>query len=358
MARSRHVLATGRPRTLGGGLRPWRAALYAPSGRYRLYRVVFKEQSDDGWAWSARTAATEDAGREIFREVERALDSRTTSPARVRVQRERTVDSLADLYVADSKARGKAHRTIEQRECRLRVHVRPVLGELPVTKWRVGHSREVIARAQARGIKSVAGLADIRQDMAAMRRLAWREGWLPREVDPLDGLALPRQQQLQGAGRGYVPPELRPETRQLEAMATAADRLVSSGPPELRRLPLLGAQIRLAGYGGLRLGEQFALRAVDVFFDRGLVAVNGSWTQPRERDCPPSAGRSRTASSTRPPTALGARSATPPLRRAARPAGDDERRSSGPTSAVRADQARQARRLTRSMVGGGLRAGR
>lgn len=33
----------------GGGQRSWRAALYAPAGRYNLYRVTFKEQTDEGW---------------------------------------------------------------------------------------------------------------------------------------------------------------------------------------------------------------------------------------------------------------------------------------------------------------------
>jgi len=139
-------------------------------------------------------------------------------------------------------------------------------------------------------VKSVAYLGDIRQDMAAMRKLAWREGWLPRDHDPLDGLALPRQQQLQGAGRGYVPPELRPERRQVDAMAVAADELTRSGPVEVRRLPLLGLQIRVAAYGGLRLGEQLGLRAIDVHFDRGVVSVNGSWTQPRALDSNPFRG--------------------------------------------------------------------
>lgn len=290
MARQQTRLATGRQRTLGGGLRPWRAALYAPGGRYRLYRVVFKEEVPDGWAWTSRTAPTEDEARRILSEVERALDARTTVPARARVQRAQTGDALADLYLEDSRARGKAARTIEQRESRLRVHIRPVIGDLPVNRWRIDHSRRVIAEAQARGVRSVGRLADIRQDMAAMRTLAWREGWLTRDLNPLDGLALPRQQQLHGAGRGYVPPELRPERRQVDAMAVAASELTRSGPAELRRLPMFGTQIRLAGYGGLRLSEQHGLRAIDVFFDRGVVSVNGSWTQPRQQDSAPFRG--------------------------------------------------------------------
>ena len=88
---------------------------------------------------------------------------------------------------------------------------------------------------------------------------------------------------LHGATAQYVDPRLRPETRQVQAMAAAADKLC--GPegtdPLMTRLPLFGTKIRVAGFGGLRLGEQNALRAIDVFFDRGYVHVNGSWITPR-----------------------------------------------------------------------------
>lgn len=285
MARSA-LVATGRTRTLGGGQRPWRATLYAPSPRYPSYRIRFKELVDAQWVWSCRTVATEQEARSILTAVERALDGFAPVPAQARVQRDRTGNILADAYLVDSRERGKAARTIEQRESRLRRHIRPVLGDLPVANWRLAHSRRVVNDAQARGVKSVGRLADIRQDLAAMRKIAWREGWLSRDVDPLDGLALPKRQQLHGAGRGFVPPELRPERRQLDAMGATADRMCRSGPETVRRLPLFGAQIRLAGYGGLRLGEQLGLRAIDVFFDRGVVNVNGSWTQPRAADAP------------------------------------------------------------------------
>ena len=66
-------------------------------------------------------------------------------------------------------------------------------------------------------------------------------------------------------------------------MADAADKLC--GPmgtdPLMTRLPLFGTKIRVAGFGGLRLGEQNALRAIDVFFDRGYIHINGSWIAPR-----------------------------------------------------------------------------
>lgn len=66
MSKAGNRLAVGKPRTVGGGARPWRAGLYAPGDRYRLYRVRFKEETDEGWIWSSRTAPTEANARRIF----------------------------------------------------------------------------------------------------------------------------------------------------------------------------------------------------------------------------------------------------------------------------------------------------
>ncbi|WP_211308390.1 hypothetical protein [Calidifontibacter indicus] len=64
----------------------------------------------------------------------------------------------------------------------------------------------------------------------------------------------------------------------MKAIAAAADKLC--GPegtdPLLTRLPLFGTKIRVAGFGGLRLGEQNGLRAIDDFFERGYVQVNAA----------------------------------------------------------------------------------
>jgi len=171
---------------------------------------------------------------------------------------------------------------MEQRESRLNAHILPTVGDVPVTKWRVEHSRRVMEKG-AKTIFSNRGREDLRGQLAAMRKLAWRLGWLDRSVDPLDGLEIGRANVLHGATAQYVDPRLRPESRQVRAMADAADTLC--GPegtdPLMTRLPLFGTKIRVAGFGGLRLGEQNAVRAIDVFFDRGYVHVNGSWITPR-----------------------------------------------------------------------------
>jgi len=278
------LLAQGKPRTLGGSARSWRVRLYAPEAGGTKYQVMFRAPAgeDEPWKRVLRRASSEAEARKIFAQAEAALDTETEAPARADVRASRTIGMLGEEYLKDSVERGKQPRTMEQRESRLNAHILPTISGVPVTKWRVEHSRKVMEKG-SKTIFSNRGREDLRGQLAAMRKLAWRLGWLDRSIDPLDGLEIGRADVLHGATAHYVDPRLRPETRQVQAMANAADQLC--GPdgtdPLMTRLPLFGTKIRVAGFGGLRLGEQNALRAIDVFFDRGYVHVNGSWITPR-----------------------------------------------------------------------------
>ncbi|MEP6814344.1 MAG: hypothetical protein ABI873_02195 [Marmoricola sp.] len=280
------LLAQGKPRTLGGTRRAWRVRLYAPGSGNNKYQVYFRAPAGEGEPWKRvlRRAASEEEARKIFARAEAALDTEQATPVGADVRASRTIRMLGEEYLKDSVERGKQPRTMEQRESRLNAHILPTISDLPVTKWRVEHSRRVMEKG-AKTIFSNRGRERLRGQLAAMRKLAWRLGWLDRSVDPLDGLEIGRANILPGATAQYVDPRLRPETRQVRAMAAAADQLC--GPegtdPLMTRLPLFGTKIRVAGFGGLRLGEQNALRAIDVFFDRGYVHVNGSWITPRRQ---------------------------------------------------------------------------
>ena len=232
-----------------------------------------------------RRAASEDEARKIFAQAEVALDTERATPTSAQEGATQTIAALGAKYVEDSVVRGKAVRTIEGRESRLNAHILPTIGEVPVAKWRIEHSRKVMEKA-SKTLHSARGKEDLRGTMASMRKLAWRLGWLDRSIDPLDGLEIGRSTVLHGATTHYVDPRLRPETRQVRAMADAADLLCGSSgtDPLLKRPPLFGTKIRVAAYGGLRLGEQNGLRAIDVFFERGYVQVNGSWITPRHSD--------------------------------------------------------------------------
>jgi hypothetical protein len=280
------LLAQGKPRRLGGATRPWRVRLYAPEPGGSRYQVMFKAPAGDGEPWKRvlRRANSETEARKIFAQAEAALDAERATPARADVRASRTISALGEAYLQDSRERGKHPRTMEQRESRLNAHILPTIGDVQVAKWRVDHSRKVMEKG-GKTIFSTRGREDLRGQLAAMRKLAWRLGWLDRSVDPLDGLEIARHTMLHGASTQYVDPRLRPETRQVRGMAAAADKLCGSqsADPALKRLPLFGTKIRVAGFGGLRLGEQNGLRAIDVFLDRGYVHVNGSWTTPRRQ---------------------------------------------------------------------------
>jgi hypothetical protein len=280
------LLAQGKPRVTGGSSRPWRVRLYAPSAGTNKYQVFFKAPAGDGEPWKRvlRRAASEEEARRIFAQAEAALDTESETPVGADVRAARTIRMLGEEYLRDSVERGKQPRTMEQRESRLNAHINPTIGDVPVTKWRVEHSRRVVNKG-SKTLFSQRGREDLRGQLAAMRKLAWRLGWLDRSVDPLDGLEIGRSNVLHGATAQYVDPRLRPETRQVRAMASAADVLCGSEgtDPLMTRLPLFGTKIRVAGFGGLRLGEQNGLRAIDVFFEHGYVHVNGSWITPRKQ---------------------------------------------------------------------------
>jgi len=316
------LLAQGKPRTTGGSARPWRVRLYAPADGSNKYQVFFKAPSGEGEPWKRvlRRAASEEEARRIFAQAEAALDSEQAMPVGADVRASRTIRMLGEEYLKDSIERGKQPRTMEQRVSRLNAHILPTIGEVPVTKWRVEHSRKVMEKG-SKTLFSQRGREDLRGQLAAMRKLAWRLGWLDRSIDPLDGLSIGRANVLHGTTAQYVDPRLRPETRQVRAMAAGADALC--GPdgtdPLMTRLPLLGTKIRVAGFGGLRLGEQNALRAIDVFFEHGYVHVNGSWITPQ------GAGIPRPGEEPHPPRGpaaqvADARRAAPPRRRTAGPA--------------------------------------
>jgi len=281
------LLAQGKVRRLDGTGWPWRVRLYAPPPGGTSYQVKFKVPSGEGEPWKQvlRRANSEAEARKIFAQAEAALDTEQAAPASAAVRATWGVEALGAKYIEDSIQRNKAPRTVQGRESRLNAHIVPTIGMVPVAKWRVEHSRKVMEHA-ARTIHSARGREDMRGTLAAMRKLAWRLGWLDRSIDPLDGLEIGRSTVLHGATTHYVDPRLRPETRQVKAMAAAADALCrpDGTDPLLTRLPLFGTKIRVAGYGGLRLGEQNGLRAIDIFFERGYVQVNGSWITPRHSD--------------------------------------------------------------------------
>lgn len=185
------LLAQGKERRLDGTGWPWRVRLYGPAPGESGYQVIFKAPAGEGEPWKRvlRRASTEEEARKIFAQAEAALDTETEAPAPADVRASRTIRMLGEEYLKDSRERGKQPRTMEQRESRLRAHINPTIGDVPVAKWRVEHSRKVMEKG-AKTLFSARGREDLRGQLAAMRKLAWRLGWLDRSIDPLDGLEI------------------------------------------------------------------------------------------------------------------------------------------------------------------------
>ncbi|WP_211308391.1 hypothetical protein [Calidifontibacter indicus] len=198
-------LAQGKERRLDGTGWPWRVRLYAPQPGGTSYQIKFKAPAGEGEPWKPilRWANTEAEARKIFARAEEALDHELAAPASATVRGARIIEALAAEYIADSKRRGKAPLTIQGRESRVIAHVLPAIGLVPVAKWRVEHSQQVLDRA-SKTVHSARGREDVRGTLAAMRKLAWRLEWLDRRFDPLDGLEIRRSTVFQGATTRYV----------------------------------------------------------------------------------------------------------------------------------------------------------
>ncbi len=107
------LLAQGKPRTMGGGQRPWRVRLYAPRPGGTSYQVIFKAPAGDGQPWRRvlRRANSEGEAGEIFGQAEAALDAEGETPASADVRASRTIRALRYAYLDDSRQRNKHPRT-------------------------------------------------------------------------------------------------------------------------------------------------------------------------------------------------------------------------------------------------------
>ncbi|MBT9254423.1 hypothetical protein KMZ32_01785 [Phycicoccus sp. MAQZ13P-2] len=277
----------GTPRSTPGISRTWCATLYAPAGSYTRWRVKFKaphpKTGELVWTTRSPEQPTRTAAVALFHQIEAALDAETPVPLPDRADASVTMATLCEAYIEDCKERRLAVNTWQNRESRLRKHVVGNIGTVRVSKWRATHSRTVMSTA-AQSVFSASGREDIRSDLAALRKLAHARGWLAATVDPLLGVTMPRTTSELGQHASYVPEELRPERRHVDAIAAVATDLCVNGTGRneaVLRIANYGTLLRVAGYGGLRLAEQLGLRAVDIFPDQGWLEVNGSWVDPR-----------------------------------------------------------------------------
>lgn len=76
-------------------------------------------------------------------------------------------------------------------------------------------------------------------------------------------------------GALYVPPSARPTTAMVHALSEALDLIGGK-----RDMPWLGDMARVAAFGGLRFGEQTAVRPADYDPAENRLEVASAWAQP------------------------------------------------------------------------------
>lgn len=278
------LLAQGKERRLDGTGWPWRVRLYAPpAGRLELPDQV-QGARRRGRAVEAGPASSQHRGRG-------AKDLRSGGGgARPRAGSTGQREGASDPH--DRSARRRVHRRQQaprhgaphdpgsrvSRECARLVGHRPRA------------RREVASRGQPAGSRS--SLQDGAFGPRARGRA--RRPCGHAQVRVASGVA---GSPIRSAGRSGDPtilgaagrddavrrPMPAPRDQPGEGDGRRSRRTVRTGgtDPLLTRLPHFGTKIRVAGFGGLRLGEQDGLRAIDVFFGRGYAQVNGRWITPR-----------------------------------------------------------------------------
>lgn len=267
------TVLTGRLRDSDKG-RGWRAKLYSPTEKYPYWRASFKDPQTGQWV-TPQVPSGQDS-EDWFRTIEAALDHQVVIVS-LRSPERPTMRMLFDRYLEWLRAGNRDDGYIDTVTNILDVWVLRKHGELHVDSWTPVHSQEWIAAARDAGL-SPARVENLGTALSGMRKAAWRKGkdnvrWLDRSEDPLEDVDYSRRTTEEGAHRDYVRPTERPITAQVESLLAAAE--------EESPWPWMTTQIRVGAYCGPRLGEQMALRAVDVDFAARNLQIRNSMRWPR-----------------------------------------------------------------------------
>lgn len=185
--------------------------------------------------------------------------------------------TLNDVWVRFEECRARlrpgTHRVDESR---WRVHIRPLLGGLPVEsikREQIARLRKGLAAYDARYTNHVLG------QLRRMLEFAAEDGML-EDVPAVKSERVPRK-----------PAEPAPDELDLELLVTAGDALTRKG----RFLGTdLGLMIVLGLDAGLRPGEVAGLRWCDVDFRRKQIIIRNTRPGPGNSDLPPKAGEAGT----------------------------------------------------------------
>jgi integrase len=187
--------------------------------------------------------------------------------------RARTVAALFRQLDARWERERRSERYRESRAGIFRTWIAPVIGDRLAAEW--GADEEVCAaildgaRALGRRPATVQNIGSLMRNLVST---AHTKKWMPRTMNPMAGVSYAAKKEAEDESTDYVPPSERPTTEMVEALASV---LAAVGAPAGRAW--LGLMARVAGYGGLRLGELASLRPMDVDEKRHGVNVDWAW---------------------------------------------------------------------------------
>lgn len=257
--------------------RGWHATLYSPTASCRYWRARFKDQQTGEWVTRQAPSSEQPEVEKWFREIEHALDAQVITPAPRSTARP-TMRMLAARYMDWLISAGRDADYRHTVENILEVWVLRTDGDLAVASWTPTHTQRWIGAARNKGLSS-ARVENLGVALSGMRKAAWRRGedglrWLERSNDPLEDIEYSRRITEEGAHRDYIPPSARPTTPQVASLLEAVD--------EDCPWPWMPTQVRIGVFCGPRLGEQMALRAVDVDFGQRQLEIRNamSWPKP------------------------------------------------------------------------------
>jgi integrase len=239
--------------------------IYAPSEGEPRFRVVATD-ADGRRVFHKYTS--EDAARRRARELETRLASSVILPGRANAPA--TVGGLIDRYLASLSSRST--RYAERQEYLMRMWVRPVLGDHPLSAWTPSDSESVLDVARRSLAPST--VQNLGAAMRAMVTFAFKNRWIPREADPMWMVRYSPSAEVQGQAIGFIPRSSLPTDDECNRMF---DALAEAGHPTW------ALAMRLKHRSGLRWGELIALRPVDLdFAPQRVVRVHRAVEQSRE----------------------------------------------------------------------------
>lgn len=193
-----------------------------------------------------------------------------------------TVRDLFDRLAERWRDDDRTDHYINTRYGRFDYRLAPVFGDQPVRDWAASNDgcREVLRVARVHGLRP-----STIQDLGALMRRLVTHGhelrWIPAGRDPMRGIRYTAGSREQGQSPEFVTEADRPEFAAVEKLVGVYEELaVETG------ISWLPVRALIASQGGLRPGEQDALRVCDIDADKLVVNVASAFTWPRGSDGP------------------------------------------------------------------------